>query len=102
MLFNKEKNVFAFPINVYENAEGSEVEQQFRFQGAYVYNIDINKGLTLKKKITHLDENSTYEEWESEIQRLLYIGDTIYAISNGTISGYDLRDDHEVGKIITQ
>jgi inhibitor of cysteine peptidase len=102
LLFDKEKNIFAFPINVYENAEGSEVEQQFRFQGAYVYNIDINKGLTLKKQITHLDENSSYEEWESEIQRLLYIGDTIYAISNGTISGYDLRDDHEVGKMITQ
>ncbi|KQL19607.1 beta-propeller domain-containing protein [Cytobacillus solani] len=93
LLFDKKKNLFAFPITVYENGKSTdEMERDsiFTFQGAYVYNIDLKKGFSLKAKMTHHDPNSIYEEWEDSIQRVLYIGNTLYALSPNKISSYDL------------
>lgn len=93
LLFDKKKNLFAFPITVYENGKSTnemEWESIFAFQGAYVYNIDLKKGFSLKAKITHQDPNSIYEEWENSIQRTLYIGETFYALSPNKISSYEL------------
>lgn len=93
LLFDKKKNLFAFPITVYENGKSTnemEWDSIFTFQGAYVYNIDLKKGFSLKAKITHQDPNSIYEEWENSIQRALYIGETFYALSPNKISSYEL------------
>ncbi|WP_313799279.1 beta-propeller domain-containing protein [Cytobacillus sp.] len=93
LLFDKKKNLFAFPITVYENGKATnemEWDSIFAFQGAYVYNIDLKKGFSLKAKITHQDPNSIYEEWENSIQRALYIGETFYALSPNKISSYEL------------
>ncbi|WP_057765252.1 beta-propeller domain-containing protein [Cytobacillus praedii] len=93
LLFDKKKNLFAFPITVYENGKSSnemEWDSTFKFQGAYVYNIDLKKGFSLKAKMTHNDPNAIYEEWEDSIQRVLYIGDSFYALSPNKISSYEL------------
>lgn len=92
LLYHKGKNLFAFPINVYQNVKGSEYEQTFEFQGAYVYQVDPDKGFSLESKITHMDKRAPYEEWENEIQRLIYIGDTLYALSPSKISSHSLKD----------
>lgn len=93
LLFDKKKNLFAFPITVYENGKSSnemEWDSTYKFQGAYVYNIDLKKGFSLKAKMTHHDPNAIYEEWEDSIQRVLYIGDSFYALSPNKISSYEL------------
>lgn len=99
LLFNKNKNLFAFPISVYRNKEGYEYEQIFEFQGAYLYNLDLEKGFTLKLQITHDKEMGQYENWENGIQRLLYIGDTIYALSPGKISAHHLNTTEQIGEL---
>lgn len=92
LMYHKGKNLFAFPINVYEEIEGKEFEQKFLFQGAYVYNIKPSDGFTLQSKISHMKGKELYEEWENEIQRLLYVGDTIYALSNSKITSHNMGD----------
>ncbi|MFE8702736.1 beta-propeller domain-containing protein [Cytobacillus sp. FJAT-54145] len=99
LLFNKSKNLFGFPINVYQNVEGSQYEQTFEFQGAYVYQIDVNKGFQLKTKISHLEGKSPYEEWESGVQRLLYIGEILYVISPSKITSHQLSDYNLVDEL---
>jgi uncharacterized secreted protein with C-terminal beta-propeller domain len=53
LLFNKKKNIFAFPITIYEDKPGTEYEQIFKFQGALAYSIDLKDGFKLEQQITH-------------------------------------------------
>ena len=100
LLFNKNKNLFAFPITVYKNSDKNEYEQIFEYQGAYIYNIDPATGFNLKSKITHITgKMPIYEEWDSSIQRLLYIGDTLYALSPGKITSHDLKTYQKIGEL---
>ncbi|WP_449537360.1 beta-propeller domain-containing protein [Ferdinandcohnia sp. Marseille-Q9671] len=89
LLFSKDKGIFAFPITVYQNIEGAAYEQKFEFQGAYVYDVS-PEGIHLKSKLSH--HVGPYETWEDEIQRMLTIGDTLYALSPTKISAYNSKD----------
>ncbi len=86
LLFNKEKNIFAFPITIYKNKPGTEYEQLFQFQGALAYSIDLEQGFQLEDKITHEKQNIMYESWENHIIRILSINDHLYAVSPNKIT----------------
>lgn len=92
LLYNTNNGLFAFPINVYESVKGNEYEQKFIFQGAYVYNVSLDKGFSLKSKISHMKGKELYEEWDNEIQRLVYIDEQLYALSHSKISSYSLEN----------
>lgn len=97
LLYDKVRNLFAFPVEVYEiknkqediQDPGSQYGEPV-FQGAYVYNLDLGKGFQLKGKITHFDN---FEEAQKKglysfgdyIKRITYIGDFLYTISDGRI-----------------
>jgi inhibitor of cysteine peptidase len=100
LLFNKEKDIFAFPISVYRNSEKDEYEQIFEYQGAYIYDIDPETGIHLKSKVTHINGDMPYyEEWEHQIQRLLYIGDTLYALSADKITSHKMGSYEKVEEL---
>ncbi len=112
LLFDKSKNLLAFPVNVSEvknkNLTDSYGFPQYGepvFQGAYVYNIDLNKGFTLKGKITHLPQEeylksgNTMFYGDKSIERLLYIGETLYTLSKGMIKANDLTSLKETGTV---
>ncbi|MED4017350.1 beta-propeller domain-containing protein [Sutcliffiella cohnii] len=84
LLFNKEKDIFAFPITTY-NERGL-----LQFQGALVYGIDPKKGFTLHDEITHAEKTNSYESWEDGILRVLYINDYLYAVSPNKISTHKI------------
>ncbi|MBM6618899.1 beta-propeller domain-containing protein [Bacillus suaedaesalsae] len=88
LLFNKKKNIFAFPITIYEDKQGSEYEQLFKFQGIYGYSIDLEKGFQLQQKITHEHEGVQYENWENQIMRVLNIEDELFAVSPKRITAH--------------
>lgn len=108
LLFSKESGLLAFPVTVMEMKEPSnDVTQygQFQFQGAYVYHLDMETGFTLKSKITHLTEeeyqNSRdyWYDYNSNINRILYIDDTLYTLSNDEIKAHSLTDYHEINQL---
>lgn len=80
LLFNKEKDIFAFPITMYNENE-KDGSYRLAFEGAMVYGIDTEKGFTQHTKITHQAENTLYEDWENMVQRILYIDKHLYTVT---------------------
>ncbi|PKM47549.1 MAG: hypothetical protein CVV03_02725 [Firmicutes bacterium HGW-Firmicutes-8] len=115
LLFAKDKNLLAFPVTVME-IQNKEVEYngipaygQFTFQGAYVYNLDLKTGFTLKGRITHLSQEDSLKsghDWygsSKNVNRVLYIGNTLYTLSNDKILANDLNTLKEENSLeITQ
>ena len=66
------------------------------FQGAFVYNINLDDGFDLRGTVTHVDDDEVYKksgyyiDWRSRVQRSLYIGDVLYTLSQNRIQLNDL------------
>lgn len=99
LLVDKKKNLFGFPISIYQNKKGSQFESTFDFQGALLYKITAENGIELQSKITHQTEETIYEEWENAIERLIYIGDYIYSISPGEVKAYHTDAFQKAGEL---
>jgi inhibitor of cysteine peptidase len=75
------------------------------WQGAYVFNLNLNSGFTLKGTVTHLNETSLNDSstyWDSQnywITRSLYIGNTLYTISNAEVKLNSLTDMIQIAQI---
>lgn len=109
LLFSREKNLLVFPITVMEckNKSVSIPPEYgtFAFQGAYIYSLDKDNGFKLKGTITHL-EDEDYDKsgmyWydnAKSVQRIIYIGDTLYTISQERIKANNIYNMKEIGSI---
>jgi uncharacterized secreted protein with C-terminal beta-propeller domain len=101
LMFSNEKNLMAFPVTVMRIRPQSEKPDEvpygeFAFQGAYIYSIDPEKGITYKGRVTHLNEEdllNAAKYWYDDgktIERIIYINDTLYTISREMIRAYEL------------
>jgi len=109
LLFCKENNLLAFPVTVMESQSNSETAPdygEFVFQGAYVYNIDLTGGFKLKGRITHLTEEdylkagrSSYDRSKG-VERILYIRDVLYTLSQEIFKANTLNDLKEIGSLL--
>jgi len=111
LLFSAEKNLLAFPVTVMEvgNQTNSQNPESmipaygtFTFQGLYVYNIDLAKGLQYRGRISHLNNEdylkagNAWYDTDKNIDRALYIGDTLYTLSPATIKANAISDLSEI------
>lgn len=94
LLFSKEKNILAFPVMVTSTDDTHSIV----FTGAYVYSIDLKEGFKLKGTITHAQRGGSLEG-DSIINRILYIEDTLYTVSNRVIKANDINDLSEKGTL---
>ncbi|WNF38262.1 beta-propeller domain-containing protein [Bacillaceae bacterium IKA-2] len=112
LLFSKEKNIIAFPIEVYENNDNqtnNEINNSsipsdrmmmypsFSFQGAYVYGLDLDNGFKLQTRISHYDKkpdqsSEYYYDYQKHISRMIYIEENLYTLSNYKIEAHDLNN----------
>lgn len=98
-LFSKSKNLLVIPVTVSEGGKWNA------WQGAYVFNLNLDEGFVLKGKITHTDQvdnREYYYDYNSQIKRALYIDDILYTISNNMIKSNSLEDLSEINKIKLQ
>ncbi|MSR86684.1 hypothetical protein EXS70_00725 [Candidatus Peribacteria bacterium] len=107
LLFDKERNLLAFPILVTQrpadsakSADGMPV-----FQGAYVYDVSM-KGFTLRGKISHYDNTDEFVKagsyWyggEKDIQRIVRIGSSLLTLSDGQVRSNNETSVKEEGKV---
>ncbi|MBU3111238.1 beta-propeller domain-containing protein [Clostridium lacusfryxellense] len=113
LLFSKEKKLLALPVTE-NNYDDNTNNSGLGYQGAYIYNIDLVNGIKLKGKITHIDEEKNSSKNNSEVtndsiykvsngryfvDRILYIKDTIYTLSNGLIKASDINSLKEQSKL---
>jgi inhibitor of cysteine peptidase len=118
LLFSKEHNLLAFPVQLQElqsSADTSSAKSkmpvptpdygQFTFQGAYVYNLDLTNGFNLKGRITHLSDEDLRKagmngfDYNYNVNRILYIGDSLYTLSQGKIKANDMATLKEQGSL---
>ncbi|MEL7566182.1 MAG: beta-propeller domain-containing protein [Dehalobacterium sp.] len=112
LLFSREKNLMAFPVTVMEIKNKTSVQNnipeygEIAYQGAYVYQVDLTKGFVLKGAITHLDPEDLVKagyNWYSSnrnVERIIYIGDTLYTLSKGMIKAHSLNDLKEITSMV--
>ncbi|MDD3363519.1 MAG: beta-propeller domain-containing protein [Syntrophomonas sp.] len=110
LLFSQEKNLLAFPVTVMEvqnktaSGESKYIPDygSFTFQGAYIYRIDLTNGLQFRGSISHIsseDYAKAGDAWfdsDKNVERVLYIGDTLYTLSPDMIKAHDLSGLWEI------
>jgi inhibitor of cysteine peptidase len=110
LLFSKEKGLLAFPVAVREAqaTDGYKDPHQYgalTFQGAYVYHVDLRDGFRLRGRVTHLSAQDRlkagYDSYDPAylVKRALYVGDTLYTVSDGAVKANDLATLGEVGEL---
>lgn len=111
-LFSRSKNLLVIPIRLAEIDEekyDGEVPDyaygDYTFQGAYVYNLDLEDGFQYKGRITHVEDDSLeksgwYYYSEDSIVRSLYMDDVLYTISSRKIKANDLSDLEELNEVV--
>lgn len=96
---HREKNLYGFPITIYEQGVGQEYAQ-FKQDGALIYEITPEKGIVMKGNLLNPHNPSQlYENWESSIQRMLYVEDSLYTIAVREITSYNLNKFEKIGKL---
>lgn len=98
LLFDRERDLLAFPVQVAE-VQGEKLQNGYPaygkrvFSGAYVYQLNLEEGFQLKQKITHQREELDSFGW-TDVNRLLTIGDSLYAVSYDAITAHDSTADY--------
>lgn len=107
LLFSKEKNLIAIPVNNYSedfsiNSSSDSHEsiinsyknynKTYVAEGYFVYNINIEDGFNLKGVITHeASKNTKYYYNTSKLLRGLYIENNLYTVSETAVKVNDLE-----------
>ena len=92
-LFSKDKNIMGFPVTV-TKVKGDKLKDNVPqygeevFQGAYIYNLKSKDGFELKAK---LSQKKSKEDPSSNIERIIYINDNLYTLSQDNIVSYELK-----------
>jgi uncharacterized secreted protein with C-terminal beta-propeller domain len=113
-LFDRERELLVIPVNLfeisdeikeqYDNDTGS-IHGEFKFQGAYVYRLNLQDGFEYIGRITHLDDEDIlktgyYGYWgSSSISRSIYIDDVLYTISDNMVKMNNLETLDEINSI---
>ena len=73
------------------------------FQGAYVFNVGLEKGFTLKGRVSHAAPEelakSGYYWGGTDVQRSAYIENVLYTVSNRFVKASDLDSLKELGSV---
>lgn len=121
-LYDAEKELLVLPVYLYEITD--EVKQQYEeqakqwgaditswpmygvptFQGAFVYHLNLSDGFVEKGRITHIDpevdlKSGYYYDWEYQVQRSLFIDNTLYTVSQSKIKANDLTTMKEISQV---
>ncbi|MFC3210612.1 beta-propeller domain-containing protein [Planomicrobium okeanokoites] len=84
---HQEKSLFGFPVSLYSETNGDYIE--FEGEGAMIYTIT-PEGIEQTADLVK-ESSAQYEDWNSSIQRIIYIEDSLFTIANSEIKSYDLN-----------
>lgn len=92
LLFSKEKNLIVFPVVSYRDNR--------RLNLAQVYDIDLNKGFTLRGEIKHEGSGDKYYgNYQYSIDRILYSNNVFYTVSQAMIKASDMGTLNEISSL---
>jgi inhibitor of cysteine peptidase len=110
-LFDKSRNLLVIPVELAEIdktvvAPSPSAYGTFVWQGVYVFRLTLNDGFVLQGRITQM-ENNTYTSQNGNyyymsgdwISRALYIGNTLYTVSNSRVQLNSLDNMALIAKV---
>jgi inhibitor of cysteine peptidase len=80
------RNLYGFPVSIYKETGGHYVE--FEAAGAMIYTIN-EEGIFEAAELLE-EAVMQYEDWNQTIQRIIYVGETLYTIANTEVKSYNL------------
>ncbi|MEM3626920.1 MAG: beta-propeller domain-containing protein [Candidatus Bathyarchaeia archaeon] len=85
-LFDKSRGLLVIPVSIYD------VKGGFTWQSAYVFNVTLTHGISLRGSITH--QESILTGWDSLnwVKRALYIENVLYTVSDVKVKMNSLED----------
>jgi uncharacterized secreted protein with C-terminal beta-propeller domain len=98
-LFDKERELLVIPITLAELKpdQPKNMQGEYVFQGAYVYNLSLENGFNLNGRVTHYDTNEAFQKsgeyfygGQSNITRSMYIENILYTLSQSRLQLNDL------------
>lgn len=107
-LFDTKENVMALPITVMQQREGdNSYDRDMVFQGAFVYDVSIKDGFTLRGRASHYkDDYWTTENkerrwgnYEYNVQRILFMGDYWFTVAQNVVAAHNWDDVTKVKQI---
>ena len=113
LLFDKAKGFMAFPVTLAEVPASVKADPtsatntygEYVYQGAYVFDVSVADGFSLRGRITQYDENEVkdksgyYWSGDKDVERIIYIGDNFYTISATGITANKMTDLEEVNRV---
>ncbi len=92
LMISLSKGIMAFPISV-----ASETPYSINFIGAYVYDVS-DSDFVFRGTVSHQINDKTYD-YDNQIQRIIYIGDYIYTLSQGKMKVTAIQSMEIIGSL---
>ena len=111
LLFDKERNLLAFPISVAKITEAQKEGEPGSawgspiFQGAYIYDLTLKDGFDLRGQITHYDADTVEKSGDiwygygKDIERILRIENSLISVSQGKVTSHSLSTLKQEGEV---
>ncbi len=111
LLFDRERGLLAFPVSVAKVTDDQREQGSWDFpaygetvfQGAYVYDVDLRDGFTLRGTITHYGEDDILKSgsflYGKNIERIVRIGDALLTVGEDRVLSSDEQTAEEEGKV---
>lgn len=112
LLFEKDRNLLAFPVTVaqikdrtpqYQGQDPASLYGTPVFQGAYVYNVSLKDGFTLRGKITHYTAEDLTKMGDyfygKTIERIVRSGEHLLTVGEGGVQSHGEKDVKFEGKV---
>lgn len=112
LLFDRERGLLAFPVSVAHISDAQKRGGSWDFpaygdtvfQGAYVYDVDLQSGLRLRGTITHYGEDDILKSgsylYGKDIERIVRIGDTLLTVGQDRVLSSGEASLREEGRAI--
>jgi uncharacterized secreted protein with C-terminal beta-propeller domain len=113
-LFSRSKNLLVLPVleakidpNVYPGEISSNAYGEYVFQGAYVLHVSLDDDISVRGRITHLDnddllKSGSYFASKYVVKRALFIDNVLYTISDAMIKMNALDTLHAINVLELQ
>ncbi|MFH1533626.1 MAG: beta-propeller domain-containing protein [Nitrospirota bacterium] len=115
LLWDGDKGIMAFPVLLAEIPQAVKddldidnwVYGDYTFQGAYVYDVSVEDGFTLKGTISHYEDSELGSDFDyyyyygdnKDVERIVYIGDYYYTVSNALVQANEMDSLDETSEV---
>jgi len=86
-----------------DTSGSTSITQGGYWDGAYIFKVTAAGGFTLRGGITHQNTTTTQQYWYGDynqmINRALYIGNTLYTVSNAKVKLNSLTDLAQIAEV---